>query len=236
MTQISQPNKNEIYYPESDGQPMAENTRQFDYIVLIKEGLEILFSAVLNIFIAGDLFWYPVEGHPEIVYAPDILVALGRPKGPRGSYQQWLEDNVAPQVVFEIISPSNSGPALERKRKFYEQYGVQEYYEYDPDRGELRGWLCPNNQMKPIATMRNWISPLLGIRFVLEGIELRIFDPNGQPFRMPVELSRIAEQEQQARKQAENARNQAEDALQVERKRVAELEALLKQLKPDLEI
>jgi Uma2 family endonuclease len=61
-----------------------------------------------NIFVAGDLLWYPVEGHPEIRVAPNVLVAFDRPKGDRGSYRQWQEDNVDPQVVFEILSPGNT--------------------------------------------------------------------------------------------------------------------------------
>lgn len=51
------------------------------------------------------LLWYPVESHPEIRTAPDVLVVFGRPKGHRGSYKQWEEDNIPPQVVFEILSP-----------------------------------------------------------------------------------------------------------------------------------
>ena len=31
-------------YPDSDGQPMAENTEQYEWIVKIKETLEILFA------------------------------------------------------------------------------------------------------------------------------------------------------------------------------------------------
>jgi hypothetical protein len=30
-------------YPESDGQPLAENTEQYDWLVKIRENLEILF-------------------------------------------------------------------------------------------------------------------------------------------------------------------------------------------------
>ena len=86
------------YYPESDGQPMAENTKQFQWIVTIKENLDALLP---NAFVAGDLFWYPLEGNNLIRQAPDVLVAFGRPKGHRGSYRQWEEDNIAPQVVFE---------------------------------------------------------------------------------------------------------------------------------------
>ena len=106
----------EIRYPDTDGQPMANNTKQFRWIVVIQQNLDWLFADDPIVFVAGDLFWYPVEGRNTIVNAPDVMVVFGRPKGEspgatlceRGSYQQWKEDNIAPQVVFEILSPSNS--------------------------------------------------------------------------------------------------------------------------------
>nr|WP_230842789.1 hypothetical protein [Gloeobacter morelensis] len=66
---------------------MSDNTRQFRWIVYIKEGLEWLFAGDPNVFIAGDLLWYPVEGDNKIREAPDAMVAFGRPKGDRGSYR-----------------------------------------------------------------------------------------------------------------------------------------------------
>ncbi len=75
----------EVIYPESDGKPMADNTEQFFWIVLIKEGLEALFADREKVSVAGDLLWYPVEGRPDIRRAPDAMVAFGRPKGPCGS-------------------------------------------------------------------------------------------------------------------------------------------------------
>ena len=84
-----------IIYPESDGQPMAENTRQFEAITTIKGGLDAVFLDAPDVFVAGDLFWYPVEGNNQIRTAPDIMVAFGRPKGHRGSYQQWREGAIA---------------------------------------------------------------------------------------------------------------------------------------------
>ncbi len=68
-----------IVYPESDGLPMAENTLQYQWIVTIVGGLRHLFDDDPDVFVAGDLFWYPVEGHPEIRLAPDAMVAFGRP-------------------------------------------------------------------------------------------------------------------------------------------------------------
>lgn len=86
-----------VTYPDSDGQPMADNTKQFRWIVVIKDNLERLFAQDPVVFVAGDLLWYPVEGKPTVRQAPDVMVVLGRPKGDRGSYQQWREGDIAPQ-------------------------------------------------------------------------------------------------------------------------------------------
>jgi hypothetical protein len=68
---VAQP---QIVYPESDGQPMADNTLQFRWIVTVQGGIDALFKDDSNVFVAGDLLWYPVEGNPKICTAPDILV------------------------------------------------------------------------------------------------------------------------------------------------------------------
>lgn len=109
----------EIFYPESDGQPIADNTKQFDWITTIKGNEDIWFVDDPNVFVAEDLIWYPVEGHPEIRQAPDVMVIFGRPKGDPRSYQQQREANIAPQVVFEILSPGNTVVVMNRKFKTY---------------------------------------------------------------------------------------------------------------------
>jgi hypothetical protein len=87
-----------IIYPDSDGKPMADNTKQFEWIITIAGGLQALFADNPNVFVAGDLLWYPVEGDNKTRIAPDALVAFGRPQGYRGSYKQWEEGGVAPQA------------------------------------------------------------------------------------------------------------------------------------------
>ncbi len=99
--------REDVVYPDSDGQPLADDTLQFEWITTIKGGLEAIFRDDPNVFVAGDLLWYPVEGDPTIRTAPDAMVVFGRPKGNRGSYQQWREEGIAPQVVFEVLSPGN---------------------------------------------------------------------------------------------------------------------------------
>jgi Uma2 family endonuclease len=186
-----------IIYPESDGKPMADNTVQFRTIVTIQGGLDTLFRDDPNVFVAGDLFWYPVEGDNTTRVAPDILVAFGRPRGDRGSYLQWKEGNVAPQVVFEVLSPSNRFAELLRKFRFYEQFGVEEYYVYDPDDGELAGYLRNNGQLKEIENMSGWVSPRLKVRFELVAGELQLFGPDNRRFATYVELAQQREQEKQ---------------------------------------
>ena len=75
-TQVSRSSYAGIDYPDSDGEPMAENTLQFEWIVTIKGNLEILFLDRPDVFVAGDLFWYPVEGDPKTRTAPDAMVAI----------------------------------------------------------------------------------------------------------------------------------------------------------------
>lgn len=222
LAQLVSP-KQEIIYPESDGKPMADNTKQFRYIVTIECGLDAQFAKDPNVFVAGDFFWYPVEGHPEIRVAPDALVVFGRPKGDRGSYLQWKEENIAPQVVFEILSPSNTPVEMARKNNFYARYGVEEYYEYDPDRGELRGWLRSDHYLEPIEEMAGWISPRLQVRFELEDGELVLFHPDGTRFETFVEISERAEREAE---RAERERAEREGAQARAERLAAKLRAL----------
>jgi hypothetical protein len=62
--------KEDIFYPSSDGKPIADNTLQFDWIMLIKSNLDYLFAADPNVFIAGDLLWYPEEGNNTLASRP----------------------------------------------------------------------------------------------------------------------------------------------------------------------
>jgi Uma2 family endonuclease len=199
-----------IIYPESDGKPMAENTLQYDWIVKITGGLRHQFAHDSNVFIAGDLFWYPVKDHPEICVAPDTLVVFGRPPGHRGSYRQWEEGGIAPQVVFEVLSPGNRFGEMSAKFDFYRRYGVEEYYICDPDplRLELAGFLRQGNDLVPIQTMHGHVSPRLQVKFEMLEDGLRLLGPDGRPF---VTFEEVALAEDQARREAEEQRREAEE-------------------------
>jgi Uma2 family endonuclease len=204
----------EVIYPSSDGKPMADNTEQFQWIVKIKENLEILFASQADVFIAGDLFWYPVQGSPNIKQAPDTMVVFGRPKGKRGSYLQWNEDNIPPQVVFEILSPGNTLKEMTKKLQFYQRYAVEEYYIYDPEKNDLNGLLRSGDSFEVIEEMNGWVSPRLGIRFQVTSDTLEIFSPSGQKFLTSLEMNQLQEQERQAKETALQELQQERDRYQ----------------------
>jgi Uma2 family endonuclease len=201
--------KPEVVYPDSDGKPMADNTEQFEWIVTIKGNLDAMFRDNPDVFVAGDLLWYPVEGDPSICTAPDAMVVFGRQKGFRGSYQQWHEANIPPQVVFEVLSPSNRHADHIRKFNFYQDHGVEEYYVYDPDRGHLEGWQRQGKKLREITQMQGWTSPRLVIRFEMKDGELQVFKPNGERFATFVELDALRDHEKKLREEAERERDEA---------------------------
>jgi Uma2 family endonuclease len=203
ISQLQTSDQQNIVYPDSDGQPMADNTRQFRWIVLIQQNLEAWFADDPNVFVAGDLLWYSVGGDPKIRQAPDAMVVFGRPKGDRGFYQPWKEENIAPQVVFEVRSPGNSQTELDKKLLFYERYGVEEYYLYDPDRNDLSGWIRHGERLSPIDPIVNWVSPRLKIRFDWSENELQLYLPNGVSFTTLEQEKQRAEQERQRAELAE---------------------------------
>ena len=211
----------DVLYPDCDGKPMSDNTLQYQWIVRLASNLKHLLRDQ-TAFVAGDLLWYPVKviAPPAPSQAPDVLVALGRPDGYRGSYKQWEEDNVAPQVVFEILSPSNTPKEMTAKQEFYDQYGVLEFYVYDPISYEFWGLVRrhADQEMMPVFPLKlPWTSPLLGIRFELFDDGLAVFHPNGEIFKDPGDFINERDQIQEERDQIQEERDQ----IQEERDRLA---------------
>lgn len=235
---VQAPYSLETLYPDSDGKPMAENTEQYEWIVRLATNLKYLLKD-REVFVAADLLWYPVqvEAPPAPSQAPDVMVALGRPPGYRGSYKQWEEDNIAPQVVFEILSPTNTRREMAEKQKFYEHYGVLETYYYDPERKDF--WGFARQYEDDIYTLITalylpWTSPLLQIRFELFEDGLTVFHPNGEPFAEPeaslLERDRARLEQEQAQAERDRAQAERDRALSREEQAQAKLNQALAKL------
>lgn len=242
----SSPKARPIVYPDTDGLPMAENTKQYDAIVTIKENLERQFRTDPLVFIAADLFWYPEEGNNQKRTAPDVMVVFGVPKGHRSSYMQWVENGVIPQVVFEVLSPGNRVVEMSNKFATYDRQGVEEYYVFDPETGLWGGWLRTATGLNPVQDMHGWTSPRLQIKFEsVEDSELTLFGSDGKRFLTMAEidaarkdLESSVDLERKAREQAvqraDEATQRANEALErateakreaCESKQLAETEA-----------
>ena len=235
-----------IEYPDSDGEPMAENTQQLRRIVTIHGNCSAIFMQTPDVFVAMDNLIYPEEGNPRNRAAPDVYVAFGRPKGDRGSYRVWEEDDIFPQVIFEVLSPGNRYGEMIRKHEFYERYGAEEYYVDDIDHNWITGYLRDPRTDKfiEIPEMNGFVSPRLGVRFEVAEDEVALYRPDGKRFisfeeleqeRVELERSAAAAMREAkdatrnfeaASRQVEVATREAEDATRRADKLAAKLRAL----------
>ena len=96
------PSPEEVEYPSSDGQPMAETGIHVQTIMLLYQALQDALPATE--FIAADMFWYWEEGQPKSHVAPDVMVVKGVGRSYRRSFFTWREGGAVPCIVFEMAS------------------------------------------------------------------------------------------------------------------------------------
>jgi len=207
-----------VLYPDSDGKPMSDNTKQARWIVVLYGNLSALYRDRPDVFFAADLLWYAVEGQPGERTAPDVLVAFGRPKGDRGSYKQLEEGGTPVHVAFEVRSPNNTDEELADKQAFYEAHGVEEYYLYDPDTNRLSVFLRRGTALRREHKVDGFVSPRLGIRFEPSAQpEMAVYYPDGRRFLLFEELVAL---QQQTERERDDEKKRADD----EKKRADQLQ------------
>lgn len=194
-----------IHYPDSDGKPMADNTIQFRWIMMLYTHLAGQYREDVNTFVAGDHLIYPTEGENKIRQAPDVYVAFGRPKGDRGSYRVWEEGGVFPQVIFEVWSPSNRYNEMQDKFAFYEKYGAEEYYILYPEFPMYaEAYRRDGEKLVRVADVNGYVSPRTGLRIALAPDELTLFGRDGRPLRTAEELAAEREAAERAAHEQQN--------------------------------
>jgi Uma2 family endonuclease len=206
-----------IYYPESDGEPMAETDTHRKQMVYLIEALDDYFRDDPQVYVAGNLFLYYEEGDPRQVVAPDAFVVKGAPKGDRRTYNLWEEGDKGPQVVFEVSSRSTRKEDLGPKKGTYEMLGVREYFLFDPLREYLEPplvgyWLEEDGYRR--AAGERLVSEVLGLELRVEGEHLWLYDlETGEKLLSPLE-AQAARREAEARAEQEaTARREAEEEL-----------------------
>ena len=211
LSPISQ--KAEIFYPSSDGEPLAESYLHL-YAILVT--LEVLtqYLAGQQATVLSNQFLYYSQGYPRLRVAPDVMVIFNVAPGGRDNYKTWEEGQV-PSVIFEMTSAGTKNQDQEFKRTLYEQLGVTEYWLFDP-KGEwieekLRGYRLHREEYEPITDGR---SQPLKLRLGIDGHFIAFYrEDTGEKLLIPSELAQALRAETQARQNAEEQVEQLKERL-----------------------
>ena len=204
-----------LFYPSSDGKPVAETYLHL-YALLVT--LEVLkqYLRGRRATVLGNQFLYYAEGFPKLRVAPDVMVIFEVEPGGRDNYKIWEEKQV-PVVIFEITSKGTKNEDLVEKKTLYERLGVQEYWLFDPKgewiKSQLRGYRLAGDRYHQIRDGR---SEPLQLRLQVEGQLIGFYrEDTGEKLLFPEELADALVQERFAKEQERFAKEQAEE--QVER-------------------
>ncbi|HKH46143.1 MAG TPA: Uma2 family endonuclease [Thermoanaerobaculia bacterium] len=222
------PLRHDIDYPESDGQPTGETEFHRDEMFDLIAALKDQFLEIADVYVAGNLFLYYVEGDRRAVVCPDVFLVKGVPKQPKRRIYKLWEEGHAPSLVIEVTSLHTRAEDQKDKKKVYERLGVEEYFLHDPF-GEylspvLQGFRLVEGRYRPLSPSPDGslISNVTGLRLRPEGQRLRLLDlATGEPLLWDEEVR------EQARRAA-----RAEDALRAAEEEVAQLRRKLEDLKP----
>ena len=171
-----------IFYPESDGEPMAETDTHARLLIDLRKALDIFFVGREDVYVTGNIMFYYEEGEPTEVISPDVMVCFGVPKRQRTSYKTWEENDVVPSVVIEISSRGTWRKDRVEKRALYAMLGVKEYFIFNPldlksdfafvalslNNGEYAAMEIINGRAQ---------SEVLNLELVVKDQTLRLFDP-----------------------------------------------------------
>ena len=227
---VPKPQSTEIFYPSSDGEPLAES---YVHLYAILVTLEVLKQYLQGIqaTVLADQYLYYARGLPRLRVAPDVMVIFNVAPGGRDNYKIWEEGQV-PSVIFEMTSPGTKNQDTEHKKTLYEQLGVQEYWLFDP-KGEwieekLRGYRLRGEEYESITDGH---SEPLQLRLQAEGQLISFYSlDTGEKLLIPQELKEALQQEREVLQQERTARQQAEEEARIARVQIEQLKQILKGL------
>ncbi|HEX5081246.1 MAG TPA: Uma2 family endonuclease [Blastocatellia bacterium] len=223
----------EIDYPESDGEPMAETGLHAQLMIDLRFALNRRFREDPQVYIGIDMLMYWVKGDKTKSKAPDVFVVMGVPKLPlRRTWKVWVEGK-APDVIFEVSSLKTWREDVFEKWRIYERIGVREYFIFDPEYTyapeSLVVWKLVDKQyiQQPVNN-GVYYSDVLGLELVDTGETLRFRDPESGQF-LPTDEEEIV-----ARQKAEAERQKALTECQKAEVRAQEAEAEVERLRQEL--
>lgn len=166
---------------------MAETDVHANLLMYLRMTLDIFFAERKDIYVSGNIMFYYVEGDSTQVISPDVMVCFGIPKGNRTSYKTWEENDVIPSVVIELSSRGTWRKDFIEKKALYEMLGVKEYYIFNPLEPKtapaFTAYELENGGFETVKIENNRVkSEVLGLELVVEGKNLRLFNPETKEF------------------------------------------------------
>jgi Uma2 family endonuclease len=226
----------EIQYPTSDGQPMAETPEHVQVSIDLIVGLQSRYAAASDSWVGGNFFLFYEKGNPKARVSPDVMLAKGVARWNRPNYLVWEEK--PPSLVAEVTSRKTRHKDLGLKKSIYERIGAEEYILFDPFgeylRPQLQGFrlLRERYQSIPMAEDGALLSRTTGLRMKPEGQRLRLVDAvTGEPVLWPEEVEAARRDAEARARDAEARAAEAESARHATEERLQALEAELKRLR-----
>jgi Uma2 family endonuclease len=234
--------QDDVFYPESDGQPMGETQLHRNEIVYLIDAFEQRFVAEDDVYVGGDLLLYYRQGDPRKVVCPDVMVVRGVPKLPmRRTFKLW-EEGEAPCLVIEVSSPSTQDEDFGSKKDLYERLGVEEYFLYDPlaERiPQIEAFrLAKDGRYQPVSPEMDGslVSQTTGVTLSMEADRIRMVETaTGRPFLRTTEKNATIEAQAEALEISRRATLQEKQARLQEREARLQLEEEVARLRRELE-
>jgi Uma2 family endonuclease len=221
----------DVYYPSSDGEPLAETESHLLAIFNALAGLRLFFRGRPDVYVISNMFLYYQEGDPGKRRSPDIMVVKGVDgRRKRRSFKTW-EEKAVPRVVMEFTSKQTAAEDLGDKKELYRTLKVREYFLFDPLREYLPHPLMGSRLVRGAYQGLTadadgaQVSEELGLRLVPEVDQLGLYDVQTGEKLLSMEDA-ISRMNESRRELAET-----EQELEKERRRVAKLENELKRLR-----
>jgi Uma2 family endonuclease len=228
-----------IEYPDSDGEPMAENDAQLTAMMDTISSLRQWYSDREDVYAGGDMLIYYKINDNETRVAPDVFVVFGvESRHKRNSWIVWREGK-APDIVMELASGSTWRRDMREKRDIYAEMGVIEYWRFDPTSNyffpPLAGERLGDGEYTTIELTTNRDGLVWGHSSVL-GLDVWAFPDGNMRFYDPVseQWLRTFSEEAEARRSAETALRTTEMALQEEASARQAAEAEVERLREQL--
>lgn len=223
----------EIYYPASDGKPMAETPVHMLVMWTTIQTLIDWYDADPGVYVWGNMLLYYLKGDLTKSVSPDVFVAKVIDKHkPRRVFKTW-EEKSNPRLVVEVTSRKTKKEDLNEKLvKYRDDMKVPEYFLFDPfgeylKKQRLRGFRLRGGEYVPIKETEGRLpSKVLGLHLEAVGEELRLWNPVTKAY-LPTPEEKMAELDA-ARQKADTARLKAEAENEQLRR---EIEALKQQPK-----